>query len=796
MPVFLQPIQKNGRSKTLTIDCTAEIAIEFSFEPGAVSRTIALLDDDATVPFIARYRKEATGELDEEQIRQIRDRLAFLRELDKRKQTVLETIEKQGKLTDDLKQKILDTRESTVLEDLYLPYKPKRKTRATDAIEKGLEPLADLIWNQQPIEGDPNTIASGFVSEEKGVPDLDAAWNGAKDIIAERVSENTALRPEMRKLFAMTGIVSSKVKKNKEKEGANFRDYFDYSEPAATIPSHRMLAVRRGEAEGFLTLRITVDKDRAYDICKKEIIKGDGGPLKFMLTEAIEDSFDRLLSSSIEGHTRNELRKRADQQAVNIFATNLRQLLMASPLGGKWILGVDPGIRTGSKIVALDGKGDLLASTVIYVGRSSKESKDAEKIVETYCRRYRIEAIAIGNGTGGREMEIFFRSLERDTINDAHIVMVNESGASVYSASDIARKEFPDLDITFRGAVSIGRRLQDPLAELVKIEPKSIGVGQYQHDVDQALLKESLDEAVISCVNAVGVDLNLASPQLLNYVSGLNATQAQAVIDFRSKKGAFKSRSQLTEVPKIGPKTYEQAAGFLRIVNGDNLLDASAVHPERYELVEQMARDLNCDVPTLIQNKELRESIDISKYVSDQVGEPTLRDILAELDKPGRDPRATFKPVEFNPEVMEIKDLKEGMVLEGVITNVTNFGAFVDIGVHQDGLVHVSELSHNFITDPSEVAEVGKQVKVKVIEVDKDRRRISLSIKQTTTPPPRPVAPPQPERRDKPHQSQKGRPKYQGKPQQQKGSKSSSPPAYTPFANLFLENGKVKLKKD
>ena len=776
----------------MTIDFASEIAAELKLPAQGVAKTIQLFDDDATVPFIARYRKEATGNLDEEQITNIRDRLSYLRKLEDRKKTVLKTIEEQGKLTDELKDQIEACRDAVELEDIYLPYKPKRKTRATMAIEKGLEPLADLIWAQGPVEQDADSIVAAYIDEQKGVPDADTAWAGARDIVAERVSETKELREKMRKLFLETGTVVSKVKKKKEKAGIKFKDYFDFDEPARSIPSHRMLAIRRGEGEEILSFRILVDRDTALGIVRGQIFNGDGGPFADQLKAACDDGFDRLLTPSIEGFARNELRLAADREAIKVFAMNLRKLLMSPPLGGRWVLAIDPGIRTGCKVVALDDKGDLLAFTVIYPDRGEGDRKKAEAIVEQYCNRYRIEAVAIGNGTGGREVERFFRKLERDQINDADVFMVSEAGASVYSASEVARKEFPDQDITVRGAISIGRRVQDPLAELVKIEPKSIGVGQYQHDVDQDMLKDTLGDIVVSCVNAVGVELNTASPNLLSYVAGLNSSQAQSIIGHRTKNGHFKNRKEILDVAKIGPKTFEQAAGFLRIQNGNNPLDKSAVHPERYELVEKMAQDIGTDVGALVGNKELITKIKIADYVTDQVGEPTLNDILAELAKPGRDPRPPLEPIRYNPDVTEVAHLNEGMILDGVVTNVTNFGAFVDIGVHQDGLVHVSELSHDFVTDPSTVVEVEQRVKVRVVEVDRARTRISLSIKQATEPPKRPARPAPYKQKARPKQQKDFR---QGKKPQNQRSRREGP-KFTPFAKLFMENGKVKMRDD
>ena len=785
---------------------SAQIASDLKLKETSVARTVELLDGEATVPFIARYRKEVTGSLDEVQIAAIRDRLEYLRDLENRKETILRQLEKIGRLTDELREKIEATLSATELEDIYLPYKPKRKTRATEAIAKGLEPLADLIWAQEPFDGDLAAKAAEFVDAEKGVPDVEAAWAGARDICAERVAEHAEVRAAIRNLFLNSGTVGAQVKKDKQKtaDAAKFKNYFDFSEGAATIPSHRMLAIRRGEAEGVLTFRITADRDAALKEIRRHVLREGDSPLRQHLATAIDDGYDRLLAASIEGQVRNELRKRADEEAIHVFAKNLRGLLMASPLGNRWVLGVDPGMRTGCKIVALDGKGDLLASTTIFPFRGDHEQEKAKKIVEDYCQRYRIEAVAIGNGTGGRETETFLRKMDRDQLNDAQIVMISEAGASVYSASETARREFPDLDVSVRGAISIGRRMQDPLAELVKIEPKSIGVGQYQHDVDQPALKKSLDDVVVSCVNAVGVELNTASAQLLSYVSGLNSGQAQAIVSFRAKNGPFRNRKQLLDVSKLGPKTFEQAAGFLRIRTGENPLDASAVHPERYSLVEQMAADLDTDVPSLMTDSELRKRIDIAKYVSEEVGEPTLKDILAELAKPGRDPRDEFKSVAFDPDVTELAHLQEGQILEGVVTNVTDFGAFVDIGVHQDGLVHVSELSHQFINDPTKVVEVGQHTKVKVIGVDRERKRISLSIKQTTPAPPAPAKQPPARGNRPPRDAKKFPPREGGKkfpPRERQQQQPREPQrrgvaSDNPFAVLYMENGQIKMRDD
>ncbi|MDP8222233.1 MAG: Tex family protein [Candidatus Lernaella stagnicola] len=795
----------------MSVDFAIEVASDTGLPKTGVAAALTLLAEDATIPFIARYRKEFTGSLDEVQLAQIRDRHDYLVKLAERKSTILKTIAEQGKLTDELREQIESAPDAARLEDLYLPYKPKRKTRATVAISQGLEPLADLIWAQQPIDGDLDQIAQEYVNEEKGVANVEAAWAGARDIVAGRISENADTRQAVRGLMLKEGEVVSKVAKGREKQGAKFRDYFDFSEPAAKIPSHRILAIRRGDSERHLTYEIVVDRERALDIIKKFAIRGDGGPLAEHLHLACEDAYDRLMKRSLEAGVRNKLREKADHEAIHVFAANMRKLLMAPPLGPKWTLGLDPGIRTGVKMVALDGKGDLLASTVVYPIKGKQDREEAAATVQRYCEHYRVEAIAVGNGTGGRETEAFLRGLDRDSLNDAVVVLVNESGASVYSASSVARGEFPDLDVTMRGAVSIGRRLQDPLSELVKIDPKAIGVGQYQHDVNQDDLKQALDETVQSCVNAVGVDLNTASPQLLQYVAGLNASTAQAIVDHRAKNGPFASRTQLLDVPRVGPKTFIQCAGFLRIRTSENPLDASAVHPERYELVEQIARDANTDIPALMEDTELRKQVDLERYVGDDVGLPTLKDIMTELARPGRDPRDKFDPVRFAPGVTEIAHLEDGMILEGVVTNVTDFGAFVDVGVHQDGLVHLSELAWRYVDDATKVIEVGQKVKVKVVAVDMDRKRISLSIKQTVEAPPKPERPPREQRPPRDRQGQGGgrqgdRPRpfkgdrgERGRDERKSGGKRDSDKGRrheSPFAGLFMEGDKIKMKPD
>jgi protein Tex len=738
------------------------IARELGIERGQVERTLGLLGEGATLPFIARYRKEVTGNLDEVQIGSIAERGAYLAELDARKQTVLQEIESQGKLTDELRARITGTLSKTELEDLYLPYKPKRRTRATIAREKGLGPLADLILAQNEKEAPREELAAPFLSEQ--VADVEAAFQGARDIVAEAVSERADVRAALREQALESGAFVSQVIKGQEEAGAKFKDYFDWKEPVKEIPSHRMLALRRGEKEGALRVELVGDDLAAVSLIENKVITAPRAPLAGELRLAIADAHERLLKSSLEVDVRLVLKERADAQAIKVFAENLRHLLLASPLGGKRVLGVDPGFRTGCKVVAIDEKGDLKSHTVIYPSQSERKVQEAVETVTGLCKAHRIEAIAIGNGTAGRETEAFFRTLHKDgKLGSATIIMVNESGASVYSASEIAREEFPSEDVTVRGAVSIGRRLQDPLAELVKIDPKSIGVGQYQHDVHQPTLKKALDGVVESCVNKVGVDLNTASVKLLQYVAGVGETLAKNIVAHRAEAGPFRSRKGLLQVPRLGPKAYEQAAGFLRVRGGDSPLDNSAVHPESYDVVARMAKDLGVEVSELVGNAALASKIDIKRYVDDTRGLPTLKDIVAELEKPGRDPRADFEAVGFNPDVTEFDHVLEGMVLAGVVTNVTQFGAFVDVGVHQDGLVHVSELAHRFVKDPAEVVKVGERVKVKVIKVDAARKRIGLSIKQATDRPP--AAPPPP-----------NRPK--GPPPQQ-------PPKKTPFNNPF-----------
>ncbi len=701
------------------------IARETGISLSSVTATSKLIAEGGTVPFISRYRKEQTGSLDEVQITTIRDRMLQLAELDTRRSAILKSLEERSLLTPELKKKVEAAATLATLEDVFAPFRPKRQTRATKAIERGLTPLADWLLENQ--SADPAEEAAKFIDAEKEVPTAADALAGARDIIAERVADDAALRGRVRKIYEEEATVSSKIMYGKEEEAdaQKFRDYFEWSEPFKSIPSHRMLAIRRGEKEGFLLMRVEVPLDRVVQQALPDWVKSTGEAGK-QVSLAVEDGCKRLLMPSMETEARLSAKKRADETAIGVFAENLRELLLASPLGEKRLLAIDPGFRTGCKTVVLDRSGKLLHHTVLHcTAGSQQQAYEAAVEVTTLMKKYDIEAIAIGNGTASRETEAFIRKIKITV----PIVMVNESGASIYSASDVAREEFPNEDVTVRGAVSIGRRLMDPLAELVKIDPKSIGVGQYQHDVEQRALKTSLDDTVISCVNAVGVELNTASKQLLSYVSGLNSSLAENIVAFRNENGAFGSREQLKKVPRLGEKAFEQAAGFLRVRGGAHPLDSSAVHPERYALVEQMAADVGCKVEDLLTNDAARKKIDLKKYVSADVGLPTLQDILAELAKPGRDPRKQFELFSFQEGVEKPSDLQVGMKLPGIVTNVTAFGAFVDVGVHQDGLVHVSQLSDQFVRDASEVVKVGQKVHVTVMEVDLKRNRIALSMK-------------------------------------------------------------------
>lgn len=695
-----------------------------------------MLAEGSTVPFIARYRKEATGGLEDVAIVAIEERAAYARDLEERRQAILKEIDKQGKLTDELRRAVLECKEKARLEDLYLPYKPKRRTRATIAKEKGLEPLADQIWSQ-PAEGSPAGAAAAFVSEEKGVVDVAAALAGARDICAERISDDADVRAMVRDNYAKSGLVCVGKTKDHADAVTKFDMYASFEEPVASIPSHRFLAIRRGEQEGVLRAQVRIDDEAVGDQLVRRVGVRKGNPWSEQLELAARDSLKRLIMPSVESDVRVDLKLNADKAAVEVFALNLRQLLLSAPLGTKTVVGIDPGQRTGCKVAVVDQTGKLLDHTVLYLVQGDQAMAKARETLRMLCKTHRPSAIAVGNGTHGRETESFVREvLASEGLKETFAVSVSEAGASVYSASDTARQEFPDLDVTVRGAISIARRLQDPLAELVKIDPKSIGVGQYQHDVHQPMLARKLDQVVESCVNLVGVELNTASAPLLSRVAGLSSTVAKRIVTHRDKKGAFKSRRELMDVTGVGPRTYQQAAGFLRIRGAEQPLDTSAVHPERYELVERMAKDLGVELSTLVGNAQLASRIDWRKYVTDEVGEPTLRDILAELAKPGRDPRDSFEPPKFRDDVRTMEDLVPGMELEGLVTNVTAFGAFVDVGVHQDGLVHVSKLADRFVRDPSEVVKVGDKITVRVMEVDLQRKRISLSARKNDRPEP------------------------------------------------------------
>lgn len=701
------------------------IAEQLNLGPRQVEKTIELLEQGATIPFIARYRKEVTGSLNEVQITAIRDLLVKLRELDKRREAILASINDQGKLTPELEKQILAATNMTELEDLYLPYKPKRRTRATMAIERGLEPLANELQKQYSCNI--SQMAAKYVNPDKGVNTAEEALAGARDIIAERVSENAQARNRIRNIFRRSAQLTSKVVKNKEEEADKYESWFDWKENALRAPSHRILALFRGEEEGMLRVHVMPESDdSALEALERQFVSG-----RYESSEqvrlAVRDGYKRLLQPSIETEFHNLLKEKADKEAIRIFADNLRQLLLASPLGQKRILAIDPGFRTGCKTVCLDAQGQLLHNETIYPFTSVREERAAIAKLEALVEAFHIEAIAIGNGTAGRETE--------EVVKRCHFkgkviaVMVSENGASVYSASEVARREFPEYDVTVRGAVSIGRRLMDPLSELVKIDPKSIGVGQYQHDVNQSLLQDSLNDVVVSCVNSVGVELNTASRELLSYVSGIGPALADKIVDYRNRQGAFSSRQELKKVERLGDKAFEQCAGFLRVRESDNPLDRSAVHPERYALVQQIATDAGATVDQLMGDKDLRQKIDINRYVTADCGLPTLQDIMKELDKPGLDPRARFEVFEFDKNISRIEDVKAGMELPGIVTNITAFGAFVDIGVHQDGLVHISQLANRRVNDPSEVVTLHQHVRVKVLDVDLRRRRISLTMK-------------------------------------------------------------------
>jgi len=698
----------------------SKISTALQISENQVRKTIALLDEGATIPFISRYRKEMTGSLDEVQVAAIRDLRDQYVELEKRREAILKSLLELEKLTPELEKAVRGAETLSKLEDIYLPYKPKRKTRAMAAREKGLQELANKLYQQGLIS--PQELAVNYLEQ---AANIDEALAGARDILAEEMMETMEAREEARNLFTRKTTVKSSIAKGKQEAGIKYKDYFDWSESLAQAPSHRILALFRGENEGFLNLSLLCPDEEVLTKLERRFITGNNACAK-QVEMAIQDGYKRLLMPAMETEVRAEAKKRADENAIRVFAENIRQLLLAAPLGQKRVLALDPGFRTGCKVVCLDEQGSLLANTAVYPHTGPGQASEAAETIKDWVKKYQIQAIAIGNGTAGRETETFVRNLHMDGI---HIIMVNESGASIYSASEVARDEFPDKDVTVRGAISIGRRLMDPLAELVKIDAKSIGVGQYQHDVDQKKLQASLDDTVVSCVNLVGVELNTASKQILSYVSGLGPQLAQNIIDYRTKNGPFVKRSDLKKVTRLGEKAFEQAAAFLRIRHAKNPLDASAVHPERYELVEKMAKDLHCKVADLLAEESLRKQIQLSQYVTADVGMPTLTDIISELAKPGLDPREKFEAFEFADGVNNIKDLRVGMTLPGIVTNITNFGAFVDIGVHQDGLVHVSQLADKFVKDPNEVVKVSQKVMVRVTEVDEARKRIALSMK-------------------------------------------------------------------
>jgi uncharacterized protein len=711
-----------GITQFYNMQLTQLISQELQLPLRSVENTVTLLDEGATIPFISRYRKEMTGSLDELQVGAIKERYDKLQELEKRKETIMKSIDEQDKLTPELEKKIKETYNSTELEDIYLPYKPKRKTRAVKAREKGLEPLAKIMMKQ--YERDIEGRAASYVND--GVADVDEALQGARDIIAEWVNEHQVGREIVRSVYEKEAIISSKVVKGKEEEGIKYKDYFEWSEPLKRCPSHRFMAMRRGEKEGFLKLTVAPEAESCVHRLDRFFVKGNTSASD-QVANAVTDAYKRLLAPSIETEYTNLFTEKSDTEAIRVFTENLRQLLLASPLGQKRVLALDPGYRTGCKVVCLDAQGNLIENNTIYPHPPQNDYQKSASLITRLVDKHNIEAIAIGNRTASRETEAFAKGLQFK--QKVQIFVVSEDGASVYSAGKVAREEFPDYDVTVRGAVSIGRRLMDPLAELVKIDPKSIGVGQYQHDVDQSQLKKSLDTTVESCVNAVGVNLNTASKHLLTYVSGLGPQLAQNIVNYRAENGPFESREKLKKVPRLGAKAYEQAAGFLRIRNAKNPLDNTAVHPESYKVVKQMAADIGCKVDELIANKLLRDQVKLQSYVSDTIGLPTLTDIMKELDKPGLDPRSEIKTFEFAEGIYSIDDLHEGMVLPGLVSNITNFGAFVNIGVKQDGLVHISQLADRYISDPNDVVKLQQQVKVKVLEIDRVRKRIQLSMK-------------------------------------------------------------------
>jgi len=752
------------------------IAKELSIKNQQVDAVAALLSDGSTIPFIARYRKEITGSLDEVVVTAIRDRLNQLRDLGDRQAAILKSLEKHGHLTDELQQKVLGAQTMAVLEDIYLPFKPKRRTKAVIAREKGLEPLAHLIMEQNDV--DPDQEALPYINPEKMVETIEDALAGARDIIAEIINENDETRSRLRNLFFTKAKINSRVLVGMEETGAKFKDYFDWQESIAKVPSHRLLAMRRGEKENILILDISPLEEEAIAIMEALFVKGDGAD-SAQVKLAVMDGYKRLLSNSMETEARMYTKTRADSEAIRVFAENLRQLLLSPPLGAKRVMGIDPGFRTGCKVACLDRQGTLLHHDTIFPHMSQKKALEDTAKIQALCKQFQTEAIAVGNGTAGRETEAFVKTaLPAEKVQ---VLMVNESGASVYSASEVAREEFPDHDLTVRGAVSIGRRLMDPLAELVKIDPKSIGVGQYQHDVDQTALKQSLDDVVMSCVNNVGVDLNRASAQLLTYVSGLNAGIAKNIVLYRDTNGPFKNRKQLLKVTRLGPKAFEQSAGFLRIMDGENPLDASAVHPESYAIVDTMSKDLGTTVTDMMKKPDLRTQIDLPRYVTTTVGIPTLNDILDELAKPGRDPRKTFEAFSFADGVEKVADLRKGMRLPGLVTNITAFGAFVDIGVHQDGLVHISQMADRFVKNPADIVKVQQQVLVTVLDVDMDRNRIALSMKKDTDS----------KQKRTPKETQTRKPKHRpNRPKPEKKQKPEKKPVFQgSLAEALLKSG-------
>jgi uncharacterized protein len=726
--LYSRPLKHTDERKSMNEHHIDSVSREINVSPHQVQATARLLEEGATVPFIARYRKEATGSLDETVITAVRDRLAQLEILDKRRTAVLKSLKDQGKLTGELEERIFRAETLAVIEDIYIPFRPKRRTRAALARGRGLEPLALLLFEQDPAI-DPLKEAGSFIDQGKDISSAEEALAGARDIMAEWINENTDARAKLRTVFVKRGLLRSRVVPGKEAEGAKYRDYHDREEPATGAPSHRVLAVRRGENEGFLTVHIRPPEDEALALLESMFVKNESDASR-QVRAAVRDSYGRLLAPSLETEIKNESELRASREAVAIFSDNLRHLLMEPPLGFKKVMAIDPGFRTGCKLVCLDPNGKLIHNETIYPHSGEQSAVKAGERIRSLAAQFATQAVAIGNGTAGRETESFIRCLGLP--EEIQIVMVDESGASIYSASSAARDEFPDHDLTVRGAVSIGRRLMDPLAELVKIDPKSIGVGQYQHDVDQTELRKGLDDVVVSCVNAVGVEINSASPQLLAYVSGLGTQLAGNIAKYREEKGPFRSREELKKVPRLGPRAFQQSAGFLRVSGGENPLDASAVHPESYHIVERMARDLGCSPADLMRDTSFRDKIDPALYVTEHAGIPTLLDIMLELAKPGRDPRKTFETFSFAPGIEKLADLEIGMKLAGIITNVTAFGAFVDIGIHRDGLVHVSELSDKFVKDPRQVVRVHQKVAVTVLDVDLERGRVSLSMKSSS----------------------------------------------------------------